>query len=148
MAKTNMTIHTPKRPTIVGLKGEVFSVGGKIAGVIPPIDKPFAIQFEVVNLWPADPDKGIPAWADVELSQQWRNPPDLRINPDIIAAPFFRFFDLIYFAVTDAKRLSQLRKHGQNLCCELQGEQFIFLGHNLGDFIIADTVERVKKHRG
>lgn len=77
--------------SIVGLKGEVFTLGGTVAIQIPPAGREGAIPFHVTYLYPAGP--GFPAWADVVAGGV-----RCRINPDIIKPPYTRLADVLFVA--------------------------------------------------
>ena len=55
------SVRDPKRG-MLGLKGEVFDAGGRVAYLVPPRDNADVV-FEIKAVWPAT--KQFPSWADM-----------------------------------------------------------------------------------
>lgn len=106
---------------IAGTTGEVFNLGGKVAGVIPASGRPEAIRFTVGYLHPAT--SIAPAWADVDVRRPDGSHIAVRIDPSIFDSSLFRFYDLIKIAATETKRILDLQKPNRGRF-SLQGETF------------------------
>jgi hypothetical protein len=121
-----------------GLKGEVFNLGGNIAGSVPPAGLPGAIPFEITGVWPETGHS--PSWADVTVGENVH----VRINPDICQPPFFRLFDCVMLAGTQASKVMALEK-GIMHTIMLQGVKFLFWPEIISGvaIVMIDTEERV-----
>jgi hypothetical protein len=121
-----------------GMKGEVFNMGGRVAGVIPPLGRPDAIPFVIKTVWPATSQ--FPAWADMIVGDNLR----VRINPDICKPPFYRLFDCV--AVV-SKRTAQILavEPGHMMSATFQGVRYVFWPEDIGgvQVLMIDTEERV-----
>jgi hypothetical protein len=87
----------------VGLRGELIdSPDGRNALSIPPAGIPGAIPFAVTGDWPAGKD--FPAWTDIIVGEGTRAV-NTRINPGLVAPPYWRLCDCLWFAYLRADEL-------------------------------------------
>ena len=122
---------------IAGMTGEVFNLGGRVAGQIPTTGRPDAIQFTVGRLYAATGK--VPAWADVDVRRPDGSHVAVRIAPDILDSSLFQFFDLITFAATETKKILDLQKPYKGRYI-LQGETFFVWPERMGPFGVKDVV--------
>jgi hypothetical protein len=145
-----------------GLKGEVFSVDGRVAGSVPPLGVPGAVPFEILGEYPGQ----TPPWADMMVGKNAAGlvRPGLlmggtvrtRIHPGICQAPFLRLFDCVSFVwqrlITEKE--APFPRFEEHLWMAVDfpppphpnSEKFAFtLGFN-GRVVMIDLYERVKAH--
>ena len=134
---------------IAGMTGEVFNLGGRVAGQVPTTGRPDAIQFTVGRLHAATGK--VPAWADLDVRRPDGSRVAVRIDPDILDSSLFRFFDLIVFAATETKRIFDFPKRYTGHVT-LQGETFVVWPERmrslfgLTDVIMIDRKSRMIAH--
>lgn len=127
-----------------GLKGDVFNLGGKVAGAIPPSGRPNAISFRISGVRPGT--SLFPGWAEMTIDG---NIP-VKINPDICKSPFVRLFDCVAAIGQNSDEILSL-KRGDKLAKTFGGERFVFWVESLNspfgklNVIIVDTLERILK---
>ena len=127
-----------------GLTGDVFNLGGKVAGSIPPSGRPDSISF-VVSRVMAEQGQS-PAWADMTVDG---NIP-VRINPDICKPPYVRLFDFVATIGQRTDEISALEPDNY-FRVTFGGQEFLFwvasIQSRFGrvNVIMVDTLERVLK---
>lgn len=128
--------------SIVGLKGEVFEVAGQVAGSVGPSPSGIegATPWEIHYLHPAMPE--FPAWADASVGKI-----KVRINPEIVQAPYFRLFDCFAFVHVQHKHLPG--PDGMMAKINFGGEDFAFWKTKLdnGTVVMVDTLRRMQEFK-
>jgi hypothetical protein len=124
-----------------GLKGEVFTLDGRIAGSIPPSGVRDAIRFEILGEYAGQH----PRWLDMLVDGE-----KCRINPDSCKPPWFRLFDCVeaakrrrrlFFRTKDARVSATWfppRPHPN-------ARLFAFMLAFNGEVLLIDTFERMQR---
>lgn len=133
------------RSDVLGLAGDVFNLGGKVAGSIPPSGRPGAISFKIGNVVPETALS--PAWADMPVVNERGQRIPVRINPDICKSPFVRLFDCVAMVGLKIDELLAMEP-GEKVGATFGGQQFVFWVERPNDWlnlIMVDTLERLLK---
>jgi hypothetical protein len=130
--------------SIENLKGEIFSVDGKVGIAVPPAGMEDAIPFEVLEIHP--PVGPSPAWADILLAGK-----PVRINPDICQPPFFRLADCLMVAHFQREELplhTMAAKVTLPPAPHPNAQDYLFWRENISgrEVVMIDTLERVEQH--
>lgn len=133
------------RSDLLGLAGDVFNLGGKVAGSIPPSGRPNAISFKIGNVMPET--ALFPAWADMPVVNEREQRIPVRINPDICKPPFVRIFDCVAMVGLKIDELLALEP-GEKVGATFGGQQFVFWVERPNgrlNLVMVDTLERILK---
>lgn len=122
---------------LVGLKGEVFDLGGRVAGAIPPLGQKNAMPFQINHIHAAT--EQCPEWADMVVGKDIL----VRINPDICVYPHYRLFDMVR-SVELLKDHLMARTDGAQVPIPLQGHTYLLWSTVIGKrrVIMVDTQRR------
>lgn len=131
---------------LVGLKGEVFELDGRVAGCIPPSGQPGVIRFEVLGEYPGQ----TPRWADMLVFTKDGEERWTRINPEICTRPFWRLLDCVYAAAMTPWKEFSLASAGQHTAMWFPPQPhpeaclFVFTRAFNGKLLLIDTHDRME----
>ena len=133
-----------KEKKLQGMKGDVFNLGGKVTGSIPPSCLPNAISFAITRVMPET--ERFPAWTDMFVD----GTVGVRINPGICQSPYFRLFDCVAIIGQKGNELLAMEL-GKKVEVTFGGQEFIFWVESMQSpfgtmkVIVVDTLERILK---
>lgn len=118
------------------ISGELLTGFNRVTIAVPAIGSEDGIPFSVNGVW--DATGSYPAWADVTVGGV-----AVRINPDIIEAPYFRLADCLFFAFHRSADLP--RKATHKIKQRLGETDYLFWRDKIGarDVVMVDTYDRL-----
>lgn len=126
------------------IRGSIFPSEGRIGFVIGQGGPSEAIPFEVTFVYPAT--SNFPGWADMRVAGR-----PVRIDPDIVRAPYFRLADVVHFAHFRRNSLSRSRGFQATFPPPpAEGETFVFWLADIGplEVVMIETATRLKRWGG